>query len=262
MIPFRTMVQSRSFDGGHERPPRCTRSPHSCPPLVAMVTKCRDRELQMTCSPQRFRRLGKTVALIEHVACRLVCAHFRDGKYWELAVAHDDRHAMRKVSYAAVFTGRRSMTRPETRAGYAANLPKRIDIAITKCSRRRRRLGYSGQNTRQSAHAFCSAVILVGDHSPYPDHWWSCHLWLDKAGCCGSRTAAWLVSRLCHSGFLQRQSGSIGTPLGLPHRRADSRGSPSARTVHLQAGHTFARAGHELNAFEGLRDIFCAERFG
>ena len=44
---------------------------------------------------------------------------------------------------------------------YAANLPKRIAMAVTKCSCWRRRLDYSGQNTRQSAHAFCSALSLV-----------------------------------------------------------------------------------------------------
>ena len=39
-------------------PGRDARSPHSCPPLVAMVTKYRDRELRIDESPQRFRRLG------------------------------------------------------------------------------------------------------------------------------------------------------------------------------------------------------------
>src|SRR5436190_4704326 len=118
---------------------------------------------------------------------------------------------------------------------------------------------------RNRAHPrthFVALSVLFEDHSPHPDDWWPCPLRIDKAGCCGTRTAAWLVSRLRHADFSERQSGSIGTPPGLPHRCADSRGKSCGRPVHLQADHTVARAGHERNAFEGLRDILCPERFG
>ena len=62
------------------------------PATRRMVTKYRDRELQMTCSPQKFPQARKSVALTEHVACPLVCAQFRDGRNWARAVARDDRH--------------------------------------------------------------------------------------------------------------------------------------------------------------------------
>ncbi len=76
---------------------RLGRSPHKglktsqCPTparhSLRAVTKYRDRDIQMTCSPQRFRRLGKSVPLTEHVAYPLVCAQFRDGKWGTLAVS-------------------------------------------------------------------------------------------------------------------------------------------------------------------------------
>src|SRR5262245_66108726 len=109
---------------------------------------------------------------------------------------------------------------------------------------------------------FVTLSVLFEDHSPPSDDRGSCHLRTGKAGCCATRTDGWLVSRLRHAGFPKRQSGSIGTPLDLPHGRTDSRGKPCGGVVHLQADHTLARAGHEPNAFEGLRDIFCVERLG
>jgi hypothetical protein len=65
---------------------------------AAVVTKYRDRDIQTTCSPQRFRRLGKSVLLTEHVAYPLVCAQFRDGEGYSGGVGRYDRHVMGKTS--------------------------------------------------------------------------------------------------------------------------------------------------------------------
>jgi hypothetical protein len=59
-----------------------------------MVTKYRDRELQMMCPPEKIPQARKSVALTEHVACPLVCAQFRDGKYWARPVVRDDRRVI------------------------------------------------------------------------------------------------------------------------------------------------------------------------